>query len=439
MRNGTLEESVTKTTNQLRLNVGLVSSLSVFLVALLVRLMAMYHLSPHETPQHFEMDRIAISISQGKGFSNPFPTATGPSAHYTPAYPLMLSLIYSALGTGTEAELAKLVLSAMGTSVWLAMLPFVSKIAGAGFLPGLIAGLLGAAVPLHLWTDLRGKDAPWTAVVMVAMAIGALKQWKRGELHTPLKRIVAYGVLGGAGVMLNASITSAVIAWMSATILLFRKTAGKALLYALVYLAGISLAMVPWIVRNYLFFGAFVPLRSNFGLELWISNNPLASPTFHDNDESRIFEKLHPLQNKDEAYLMYQLGEVEYSKRKLDLAFQWILGNPGRFLRLTLQRLFFFWFPPPYRQVQAIILWALSILAIYGLWRSRHDQPHLFRLIVYLWTLYPIVFYFVQIDMRYRYPMYWSILLMAAYGVLGIASSVFRKSSFLALGRMRFT
>lgn len=136
------------------------SSVLIFVIALAVRLLAISILSPHKAPQHYEIDRIAISFSRGDGLTNPFPTATGPSALYTPAYPLLLSIIYYLLGAGPEAELAKLLFNAIGSSLWLSLLPFASVAAGAGPLPGVTAGLFGAMLPLHLWTDLRGKDAP---------------------------------------------------------------------------------------------------------------------------------------------------------------------------------------------------------------------------------------------------------------------------------------
>lgn len=157
MRNRAFFGRVVKAANRLYPTAGVLTAVVIFVIALVVRLLAIGYLSPQRTPQHFEMDRIAISLSQGNGFSNPFPTATGPSAHYTPAYPLLLSLLYSLLGTGTEAELAKLLFNVTGTCLWLSMLPLVSKMSGAGFLPGVIAGLVGAVAPLHLWTELTGR------------------------------------------------------------------------------------------------------------------------------------------------------------------------------------------------------------------------------------------------------------------------------------------
>jgi len=35
-----------------------------------------------------------------------------------------------------------------------------------------------------------------------------------------------------------------------------------------------SLVLIPWTARNYAAFGRLVPIKDNFGLELWLGNNP---------------------------------------------------------------------------------------------------------------------------------------------------------------------
>src|SRR5205807_4723038 len=66
----------------------------------------------------------------------------------------------------------------------------------------------------------------------------------------------------------------------------------------------VSVPMIaPWAYRNLVVLGGVVPLRSNFGLELFIGNNPTADghtytiPYSHPNDP---YAWAHPFRNPDE-------------------------------------------------------------------------------------------------------------------------------------------
>src|SRR5207302_946815 len=90
-----------------------------------------------------------------------------------------------------------------------------------------------------------------------------------------------------------------------------------------VTIAGISAVMIaPWVVRNFLALGGFVPLRSNLGLELFIGNNPDADghtysiPYAHPNDE---YAWPHPFNNPRERQHLRDVGELAYMKEKEEL------------------------------------------------------------------------------------------------------------------------
>ena len=77
-------------------------------------------------------------------------------------------------------------------------------------------------------------------------------------------------------------------------------------LRARVALAGVVIAVVasalvaPWIVRNWFALGGFVPVRSNFGLELVMGNNPHANGTTLGTtleDPNNLMYRYHPSSN----------------------------------------------------------------------------------------------------------------------------------------------
>ncbi|OYY67824.1 MAG: hypothetical protein B7Y47_15105 [Sphingomonas sp. 28-63-12] len=89
-------------------------------------------------------------------------------------------------------------------------------------------------------------------------------------------------------------------------------------------LAGSGMAaivMLPWWVRNWLVFGAFVPLTSAGGIGLWIGNNPDATGNWMPQPEA-----------------WQGLPELDYARRASGEAVAWIKGHPADFARLTIAK-----------------------------------------------------------------------------------------------------
>ena len=89
-------------------------------------------------------------------------------------------------------------------------------------------------------------------------------------------------------------------------------------------LAGACFAvvvMLPWWVRNWAIFGAFVPLTSAGGISLWIGNNPDATGNWMSQPKA-----------------WRGLPEIDYARRARDEAVAWIKGHPADFVRLTVAK-----------------------------------------------------------------------------------------------------
>jgi hypothetical protein len=86
--------------------------------------------------------------------------------------------------------------------------------------------------------------------------------------------------------------------------------------------AGVAvLVMMPWWIRNWLIFGAFVPLTSAGGASLWIGNNPDATGGWLPPPEQ-----------------LRGTPEIVYGKRIGAIAVDWIKANPVAFVRLTISK-----------------------------------------------------------------------------------------------------
>ena len=89
-----------------------------------------------------------------------------------------------------------------------------------------------------------------------------------------------------------------------------------------------------------------MPTRSNFGMNLWMGNNPESIGRSNTWDHSSRLSWENPFTSQAELDELLRVGEVEYNRQKGRMAMQWITQNPGKFAALTVKRFLTFWFPP---------------------------------------------------------------------------------------------
>ena len=182
-----------------------------------------------------------------------------------------------------------------------------------------------------------------------------------------------------------------------------------------------ALIVSPWIVRNYLVFHKVIFIRDNLGLELAVSNNDCAAFSLRANLDSGCFQKFHPNGGVAEASKVLALGEARYNEVRLHEAALWIAGNPGRFLSLCAQRFQAFWVPhegetvatlPPGRKRERLCVYLMTFLSIIGLCLAARRDPASAAVCAIWLAVFPVVYYLVQYEDRYRYPIMWVTLLL---------------------------
>ena len=87
-----------------------------------------------------------------------------------------------------------------------------------------------------------------------------------------------------------------------------------------VALAGLAM-LSPWLVRNYMLFHQFIPVRSGFGLELYIGNNGYS--------QRWVNSALHPNHSDAELSEYERVGEIAYMDHKLQQAKDYIRSHPA--------------------------------------------------------------------------------------------------------------
>jgi hypothetical protein len=102
-------------------------------------------------------------------------------------------------------------------------------------------------------------------------------------------------------------------------------------------LGAAALLVLPWTVRNYVVYGAFLPLNSNAGFALYSANHPDHGMRFDQDYAAPLPEWL----------LGKGLNEAEWNTELTRRGLEFIRQDPGRYLALTLSKAanqFTFWF-----------------------------------------------------------------------------------------------
>jgi 4-amino-4-deoxy-L-arabinose transferase-like glycosyltransferase len=228
------------------------------------------------------------------------------------------------------------------------------------------------------------------------------------------------------GVLINPSILSLFpfflgwLVWEARKALVPRaKPVGAALLV-------FAICLVPWTIRNYRVFGKFIVLRSNFGLELWLGNNPDIT------DTSAQWQ--HPSADREETAKYKRMGEIAYMAEKEQEALAYMRTHPGDTLNHVFQRFEINWLafsnsPADvwsrgnlYAKSFLVLNCLLSVLCLAGtLFANRARLPEAVPFAMVL-LIFPLVFYLTHASLRYLFPIDPIMLILAAGAVAHLIS-----------------
>ena len=360
------------------------------------------------------MERAALSIARHGTLADPYLIPTGPTAHVAPAYALFLGAIFRLFGTGAWGEFVKRFCASAAASVQYALLPVVSPALGMRRRVGLFAGLAGAVAPLKFSIEVSGDwEAPFVALALLLLIYRIALTWKDGRYSA--RQGLLQGIGWGAALLCSPNLLPVFFAVTALGLVLGGRRRPRAYLtFAAANILAITLCLAPWAIRNQRALGAPIFTRSNFGLEMRISNNDAASPLEPVNLKNGLYERFHPLMNLTEAEAVRAMGEVAYNRRCLEEASFWIRTHPVRFAELAAERVWYVWFPrtsAPARDAVEVLVVVACGLGLALLWKQ--DRTSALLLIVCLLS-YNAVYSLVQIMVRYRYPVDWIILLAAS-------------------------
>lgn len=357
-----------------------------------------------------EMENIARSLALHGSFADPYLLPTGPTAHTAPGYPIVLGLIFLLFGTGAAGETMSRIASAIVSSIQYALLPRVSTALGLPRFTGAVAGLLAALAPYKSYVEgsRDSVDQPYIALALVLLFLYTYKAWSSPpETVSPLARGLWWGL---------ASLFSPILGFVFAAVIAYEFIAMRRHAGLIPLLAAFAAIQAPWAIRNWIEFHAFVPTRSNFGLELRVSNRPESFALMEDNVSHGVMSRFHPGLNEDEARKVAAEGEMAYTRSEMADARAEIRRDPARFLRLTGERFWRFWLAPSRRFKTTAASTAITLLGLLGLCLLPAKPGT--RLTWLILLTYPLVYYFIQVDARYTYPLGWIFLTPAVHVVM---------------------
>jgi hypothetical protein len=309
------------------------TSLSVIIIIAFVIRILVFSVILHErklpvkdnAPFGYETGSIARSIAEGKGFSSPFITETGPTIWLTPIFPYLLAGVFKVFGVYTyKSMLIITTLNDVFSALTCIPIFFIAKRLGG---VGLGAG---AAWMWAIFPNAILMPAEWIWDTSLAALMAALILWATLAIRDSnrVRDWIGYGLLWGIGLMVNASLLTLapfLLLWLAVAL---RKKGWRWIQLPAVTLLMMGIVCVPWTVRNYVVFHKVIIFRSNFGLELWLGNNSQVPDTWAGF--------LHPNDYPPERAEFARLGEIEYMRQKQSLAIQFMESHPRDTLR-------FFW------------------------------------------------------------------------------------------------
>jgi hypothetical protein len=389
--------------------------LFVFFIAFLVRVSFIVIFHPYRDLTRYELERTAISLATTGVYGNPYAIPTGPSAHVSPGYTLLLAGLFRVFGTGIPAQIVKELLAATVSSLVCALLPAAARAFNIDVRAGVLAGAVSALYPATPLVQIEGSwEAPYTALALMLLSVLTVTLWKERNLTRP--NALLHGIAWGISLLFVSALLPMFVVFVIAGAY-FCSIAGtrRYLSFAAVEVLVATLFLAPWAIRNYFALGSPIFTRSNFGLELRISNNDFASPDQRVNLINGLYDKYHPLQNAAEAAKVREMGEVAYNKEAGDEAKRWIEAHPAHFLALCVSRMRCFWlYQDPTSRMKTIFLNTTVLLGFAGLITTFRLHAITGFVLVLVLLIYPLPNYLIHVGLRQEYPIQWLMTLLSA-------------------------
>ncbi|MDD5089252.1 MAG: glycosyltransferase family 39 protein [bacterium] len=286
---------------------------------------------------------------------------------------------------------------------------------------GLIFAALYALYPEMI--VLVTRPVPEFALIVIALWLIYFYARMRERLRASLpvgRSVLGLGIVGGAALLVRES-AAVILAAIFVSLILAERNRRRTLMRVILPAAAVMLiVLLPWMARNAIVQQKFIPLRTGFGLNLWVGNNPYSAGTARKIDGEKVRFTLPP--EYAETFLNHLPDdEQDRDDTYFREAMRFIRETPADYLRLCANRLMYMlWFDPTHPltgQVvyrwSYILLWIVAVPGAVMAVRRRWLDPVLPLTFLGFFALYvPIM-----VLPRYREVPVVILLLLAAFAV----------------------
>ena len=372
---------------------------------------------PAEGKYKNEQFQLARRLVQGKGYISPIgPERDDPCCWYAPGYVGMIAATMWFLG---EQSMAFLVTARILNTIAFGLVSGLAFLTARRMFGSRVSWITVLLILLHpgLYYKLDNIwDTYW------AMLGGVFCLFVFVVLRPKRPRgLIGAGLACGVAATINPMFTLCYPVWV-----LYGwwqcgpRHLGGVMRYGGLVLLGFVLAILPWTIRNAVTFGELFYMRGNLGLELWIGNAPWSDGYFLPPHGGK-----HPVTDSEELGKMVELGERDYFKARGAEVAEWWRHDKGRFVRLTIRRIRWYWFgryifPWPTSRMSCVLKFLSSALpTVLGLLGAivviRSRRPGL--VLVMSVVMFSLVYYLAVLVYHYRLPAEPMLLILGAVGL----------------------
>jgi 4-amino-4-deoxy-L-arabinose transferase-like glycosyltransferase len=415
------------------------SLLWMVVAALGLRLLVMSFLYQDRTnpaDDHFkcggEAGRIARSIAQGDGFSNPLFHRTGPTAWLAPVFPYLLAGVFKVFGVYTKASvIAALALQCLFSALTCIPVYFIAK-KHFGEPTASWAGWAWAFFPYAVYFSAEFIWATTLTTLLVTLVFLTALYLETSSSIWPW---VGYGALSAFGGLTDPVVMSVAPVLGAWALYRYYKKSSRWLAPGLGAVLATVLVASPWFIRNYETFHKAIPFRSCLGLEIYCGNN---QDSWHWDPPG-----YHPSDNANELREYEQLGEIAYVSKKFHQGLAFIDSHRLLYMKQTLRRVIYLWtgfwsFSHRYLQQEPadpyniVFCTGLTIMTLLGLRRAWRLDRSIAMPYLLVFLFFPLIYYLTHPEDYYRRPIDPQYVVLATFAALSWVAEGKRSRSNLS-------
>ena len=383
--------------------------ISIFSLALIVRLVFVLRYSGIPEGDAYIYDRLAMSIAQGEGYVNDDGTA---HSLYPPLYPFFLSIIYGFFGHSYAA--VRIVQSIIGAFSCILIYSIGKKAIGAA------VGGIAALVSIFYLPFVKSAGLLLTELIFTFLLLLVIFYLLKIREGPRFKNYVILGFLLGIS-LLTRSVTMLFPIFMLPVFIYLKDHDHSERLkkYAIILLF-FGLSITPWIIRNYIIYQKFIPASTQGGFAFYSSYCP-RDGIFGMNassDDPIVIEA-----NKISS-------PVSRSNFMFKKTFKFIADNPKKVLKLEFKKILYYWAPFDWeivggRWFNLVYVTMLPFFALgFILALKQFRKNYIILLPIVYFQIMVLIFYGSP---RFRLPVEPYLFIVAAYGILQCYGYVFAK------------